>query len=315
MAKWKDLNQFHPLAFANARWNGKTYSIPQTVEVRMINYHKDLFNEVGLDAERPPQSWEDLERAARKLTRVQDKKMTQRGYMWGWSNVNAAQEFGWFLMQNNGKLITDDARKPLFNNSLGIETLQFLNGLYQIAYPAGVASPQTPKGITAFAARQWAMVPGNYSLTKQVSDQAPEILGQVGAFIPRRSLAQKQVALSFINGLGIPSGAKYPDLAFEFIEMLASKEASQAFMSLSGFLSPRKDLASWVQDKYKTLVPWFEALEYIQPWPQVPGALAGYTTLGDEILKVLKGQIPPETALIQAERAQVNLFNDYWGKK
>lgn len=131
--QWDDYEIFHPLSFSNGWWEGNLYSIPQNVELRMINYHKDLFNEAGLDGDRPPQSWEELEAAARRLTRIVDNQMEVRGYMWGWSSINAAQEFGGFLMQNGGKLISDDARTPLFNDALGLETLEFLNELYQIA--------------------------------------------------------------------------------------------------------------------------------------------------------------------------------------
>ena len=310
--QWDEYEMFHPLAFANAWWEGNLYSIPQTVELRMINYHKDLFNEAGLDPERPPQSWEELEAAARRLTRISGNQLEVRGYLWGWSNINAAQEFGGFLMQNGGKLISDDSRKPLFNDALGLETLEFLFRMYEIAYPPGVAGPQPRAGLSAFSARQVAMLPGAPTIVQQVRDQAPEILGQASAFVPRRSPNHEPVALAFINGLGIPAGAQNPDLAFEFIEMLSTAEASKVFMRTGGFVSPRIDLAEWVQETLPEMVPWYMALEYIRPWPQIPGAVAGYTTLGDEILKVLRRQIPPATALILAEQAQANLFNDYW---
>lgn len=60
------------------------------------------------------------------------------------------------------------------------------------------------------------------------------------------------------------------------------------------------------------MVPWFEAMDYIVPWPQIPGGLAGYTTIGDEVVKVIKGEMAPATALERAYDAQVTLINDWW---
>ncbi|MFB3892563.1 MAG: extracellular solute-binding protein [Phycisphaerae bacterium] len=70
---------------------GKIYGIPAIGAVHALLYRKDLFQQAGLDPERPPATWEELMDYARKLTWPQ---RGQFGFMvpggggagWRWSN-------------------------------------------------------------------------------------------------------------------------------------------------------------------------------------------------------------------------------------
>lgn len=49
--------------------DGKVWSFPELVEPSMVlYYHRDLFEEAGLDPDRPPQTWDELIDYARRLT-------------------------------------------------------------------------------------------------------------------------------------------------------------------------------------------------------------------------------------------------------
>jgi len=45
------------------------YMIPYRISVRALMYRKDLFQEVGLDPNQPPRTWDEMERYAERLTR------------------------------------------------------------------------------------------------------------------------------------------------------------------------------------------------------------------------------------------------------
>ncbi|HSE93825.1 MAG TPA: extracellular solute-binding protein, partial [Methylomirabilota bacterium] len=47
--------------------DGKLYSMPYNSSTPILYYNKDAFKKAGLDPEKPPKAWKDLEAAARKL--------------------------------------------------------------------------------------------------------------------------------------------------------------------------------------------------------------------------------------------------------
>ncbi len=47
--------------------DGKLYSMPYNSSTPILYYNKDAFRKAGLDPEKPPKTWKDLESAARKL--------------------------------------------------------------------------------------------------------------------------------------------------------------------------------------------------------------------------------------------------------
>lgn len=316
LEKWENFDLVYPGAWENARWEGKTYSVPFTVDLRLVAYHKDIFAEAGLDPENPPQSWEELETAARLTTKTEGDKVVRRGITLPTrqSSPGVSQRFGHFLIQAGGNLISEDSRRPLFNDDIGRETLEYMKRLYDIGHPPGFVAPEST-GISAFSAQQLAMNPAaSYSTPGNLLKQNPDIVDQLGAFPPRRSPESDPVALAFINGLGIPAASEQPELAWDFMEQLLTHENARAFVELNGYMMPRMDLAEWIQENRPGLVPWFSAMEHVHVWPQIPGGIDGYNTLGNWVARALLGEIAPGIALDQAEKDQQTLFDEYWAE-
>lgn len=316
LEQWENYDRVYPGAWENARWEGKTYSVPFTVDLRLTAYHKDVFLEVGLDPERPPQSWEELETAVRLTTKIDGDTVVRRGvaFSTAMGDAGLAQRFGHLVIQAGGRLISDDARTPLFNDEIGRDALEFMKRLYDLGHPAGYRSPPST-GISAFAAQQIAIeLAASYVTPQNLFTQAPDLVSQLGAYPPRRSSEHPPVALAFINGHGIPAASKQPELAWAYIEHLLTPENARAFVELSGFMMPRRDLAEWIQEHRPALVPWFSAMDHVVAWPQVPGEIRGYTTLSEWIARALLGEVAPGIALQQAEAAQITLFNEYWAE-
>ncbi len=53
---------------ASVTWDGKYYGIPKATNTIALYYNKDMFKAKGLDPNKPPQTWDELVEAARKLT-------------------------------------------------------------------------------------------------------------------------------------------------------------------------------------------------------------------------------------------------------
>jgi multiple sugar transport system substrate-binding protein len=53
-------SDFWPGAMKSTRWKGKTYGVPTNNETMALIWNASIFDQVGLDPEKPPASWDDL---------------------------------------------------------------------------------------------------------------------------------------------------------------------------------------------------------------------------------------------------------------
>lgn len=61
-------DQFFPGVMNMYQWQGKDMAVPFTTDCRILWYNKDIFEEAGLDPEKPPQTWEELVSYANQIT-------------------------------------------------------------------------------------------------------------------------------------------------------------------------------------------------------------------------------------------------------
>lgn len=302
-----EVEAIHPAA-----WNpflGVRYHVPLNLDIRIGAYHKEVFWEAGLDANTPPQSWEEIEEAAKRTTRTSGDNLVRRGWQSATGVIGAAQEFGHFLFQNEGEIISEDLRTFLYNDEKGIETLEFMKRMYEIYQPPGMRFAGG-----SFATQNVAMQLGSYDLYRSILlGSNPDLLDQLGAFFPRRSPETRPVALNFVNGLGIHPQSKHPELAWEFINLFVTEEAAMVFLN-AGILHPRADIADWVMEAHPGIMPWYLAIEYARPWPLEPASAWNppEDSLGERVMQAITGQIPPQAALQEAIRVQQARLVERW---
>src|SRR5690606_4334489 len=56
-----DTSLFWPFTWNETLYEGESYGIPFETDVRVLFWNKNAFRDAGLDPERPPQTWADLE--------------------------------------------------------------------------------------------------------------------------------------------------------------------------------------------------------------------------------------------------------------
>lgn len=61
-------DDYWDFAWEEANYNGKLYALPYDTDTRALWYNKDIFEEAGLDPEKPPQTLAELQEIADKLT-------------------------------------------------------------------------------------------------------------------------------------------------------------------------------------------------------------------------------------------------------
>ena len=109
---------FYPVLIRDNMYNGKLYSLPFNKSTPVLYYNKDLFRAAGLPAV-PPRTWQEFLRYSRQISQ---KLPGTLGYV----GAGTVSDFECFLIQNGGRLLSQDGKKVLFNSQEGITALQFL---------------------------------------------------------------------------------------------------------------------------------------------------------------------------------------------
>lgn len=223
---------FYPAAWDEGTWNGRTYAIPYTVDLRLLYYNRDELVAAGyVDGEgnaRPPQSWSELEEMALALSRQDHRgRLTQAGFLPTVGNGHLYL-YGWL----NGAEFTDATGKPSFADPRIEEALTFmteltekLGGFRQVS-----AFEQTFRFGTGdpFVNGQVIMVVQTSDYLEMLSTFAPDFNWGVAPLpMSDRMVAEGAAPVTWSGGFcyAIPRNARHPELAWELIRWLTSEEA------------------------------------------------------------------------------------------
>lgn len=129
-----DLKDFIPAALGAATVDGKIYGLPYQAEALSMFYNKNAFREVGLDPEKPPQTWTELLASAQKLTRTTANGTRLYGYgiagggPGGQSNtVYRSLPYIWM---NGGDIVSADLKSSPINSPQAVEAVRFYTDMF-----------------------------------------------------------------------------------------------------------------------------------------------------------------------------------------
>lgn len=296
-----DLGQFYEPAVEEMKGaDGKLYGIPMTVDTRIVFYNKDLLAEAGVDAA-SIKTWDDLKEAAVKTTKRDDNgKLVQAGFA-----LSDPGLFNTWILQAGGQMVDTTKNPPVtdFNSEAGKAVLDYWNELlneekvYEIGFEDSFGGDGFKEGKVAMCFNgPWALATLedsgiNYGVIEQPSGRGGDKAAVMGGF-----------------GLVIPSKAKNPDAAWDFIKWWTTKkENGVEFAKTSGNLPANKESAA---DDYfmkdEVLSVFSETMLYATTRTKVPG----YTdveglALRPQLELYVTGDVTAEEAL-SAAQAQGN---------
>ena len=111
----------------NCKWADQFWSYPLPsggVDSSFWLYNKNMMRDAGLDPEKPPTTWQEVEQVIDAVTRIEDGNLETCGL----SGVGSGNFPKW-LYCNNGQYYSDDSRQLLFNQPEGVETLEWMKSL------------------------------------------------------------------------------------------------------------------------------------------------------------------------------------------
>ena len=116
------LRRFYPAFLRDGEIKGRQYAIPFQKSTPIFYYNKAAFREAGLDPERPPQNWTELLEMAKKLTIVRGGEVVR----WGLQIPIDQWLFSAYVMQNGGRINSEDGTRTFLNSPEAVAALQFM---------------------------------------------------------------------------------------------------------------------------------------------------------------------------------------------
>ncbi|SFB20652.1 MULTISPECIES: ABC transporter substrate-binding protein [unclassified Bacillus (in: firmicutes)] len=303
--------QFYPHLWDTVVYKNKTYAVPFNTDTRLLFYNKKAFKEAGLDPNKPPQTWDELEEYAKKLDVKSGNKYERIGFYPLWGNIGAAS---WMTSADEGKGFIDN-NKLNINTPKKVEALEWVMGWQERLGENTVQSFKSEFGseqANPFIAEKVAMWVDVGTFYTQIRDYGKGMEFGV-APIP----SYKEGSGHFADGGGfvaeVPKGAKHPKEAMEFIKYLTGLEA-QKYWAMKNFdnvanieaaEATSKELKGTDQMVYQATV---KNLEKTKMYP-VPVEYPDYNSrINPNIDNALLGKVSAEKALKNAEE-QVEKMN------
>ena len=146
--KW--MEGFFPALMANSRAAGKTWGIPFQRSTILLYWNKSHYRESGLDPEKPPATWQEMQGFAQRLTR---REGGSSGLTTRWGVQIPSSGFPYWLFQglataNGTTLVNASGTQTQFAQRGAVEALQYwldLARVHKVHPPGVVAWGTTPR--------------------------------------------------------------------------------------------------------------------------------------------------------------------------
>jgi multiple sugar transport system substrate-binding protein len=214
-----------------------TFGFPWYLNTGPIFYNKALFQQAGLDPEKPPTTFQELESAALTMAQRTDRKVALLG------QTPSIADFGLYGVE----MMNADGTKFTFNSAKGVELVEMYKRMYDAGGLIAEALTQNYTGSGAkFAAQQTALSPGSaYDLGKFKTD-APSLYANIGITKPITNTGKANM---FVHGVSVPTSSKNKPTALAFGRFVTNAENQLAFSKLATIFPSTK---GGLQDPYFT---------------------------------------------------------------
>ena len=308
------MGEFFPALAGNAVIDNHVYGAPFQNSTPLLYYNADQFKAAGLDPDKPPQTWQELLDAAKKLTVREGERVTRWGVMLP-SNYDYG---GWTLealtMSNGGNYFNQEyGGEVYYDTPTMLGALTFWSDLankYKV-HPTG--ETKAPAITTAFLGGQASMMilsTGSLTFVRTNAKFPFKV-----AFVPRN--VHNQVPIgggSLVQPVGLDDARR--KAGWTLIKYLTSPEKSGWWSRATGYFAP--NMAAYEQPEMKDFMsenPDAETavkqLAYARPWFATYKTVAVRKALEDQLQAVLSGKIQPKAALVQAQKEADEIMRPY----
>jgi sn-glycerol 3-phosphate transport system substrate-binding protein len=237
-----DLSDFEPNILNYYKMDGQLNSMPFNSSNPVLYYNKTAFQEVGLDPNKPPKTWAEVEEYAQKLTKKgSDGKAERYGMsmaIYGWFfEQYMANQGGLYANNSNGR--KERATEAVFNKAEGAKFVDWWKKGVDAGY-MGNFGRKTADTQAAFTAGKTAMFIDSTAVLRGLVDGAKDKFEVGAAELPKTEGAPGGVV---IGGGSMWIMKDQPEAkqkaAWEFIKFVADPKTQATWHTATGYFPIR----------------------------------------------------------------------------
>jgi multiple sugar transport system substrate-binding protein len=311
------MDDYYPGAVERTIWHGDYYGIPFNMDTRGLWWNKDLFEQAGLDPEKPPKTWDELYAACEKLNKTSDDPAEEvMGFL---PRYDQAMYYS-FIYQNGGRVqsLEMECKPPelLFDSENGKQALEFmkrlvdLNGGYE--NQEAFNSSFTGAANDAFYMGQLAMMYTGPWRLPDIRKYVPEM--NWGLDIePIGPMADGPTTLVGGFEVSIPKLSKSYDAAWELLKLLGTLDVqipmSKAAGNTPGHKVPDDDPYLTQDDKVAFFV---KAGEWGASFPEAPWSFPLFFAVGQDAVDEVFTEVKTVDEALADARVKVQAEINRW---
>lgn len=264
------------------------YSMPFNSSTPVMYYNKDAFEEAGLDAETPPETYEAVEEAGRAITESNPdmKGFSLQAYGWLWEQLLANQ--GAQLLNNeNGR--ESAATEIGWSDEQGLSILQWVENMVNDGTFANYGT-NGDNMAAGFLAGDVAMYMQSSASVREVVDNADFEVGV--AFIPHPEGTEREGVVIGGASLWMMNGAPEEEqqAAWEFMKYLQQPEVQAEWHVNTGYfaINPaayEEEIAVQAHEETPQLQVTIDQLQSTTPSNATQGALGNFLPEGRQVVE------------------------------
>jgi sn-glycerol 3-phosphate transport system substrate-binding protein len=315
----KDFNasDLLPLYQDNFKYKGQNYAVAREVSIIVGYYNKQLFQQNGLDPEKPPETYDQFRDFAKRTTKA---GATPQESFWGFDPYEySTREFVFLwpflhMKRFGADFWNKDKTAVVLNTPAHIEAMQLFVDMIQkdrSTVPPGVSVPQSTSGGKTGKVAMWEQGTWDIPLIPQ---QSPDI--KFGVFLWPKKVNQGHVPLA--GSTAMTKAAKDPDATWEFIKWWNTPESQIGWYLNAGGNAPSRK-SSYGKTPISDNPIWKPLLTAITTGNGNPRPmLERYTELAETTItpvwmKAFMGQLAAKDALDESTRAATTFWQGIGG--
>lgn len=245
-------DQLSPAHLKVATVDDRIYGLPFSGDASLLLWNKDLFRQAGLDPDKGPTTWAEIEEDAKAISQLGDE--TYGYYFSGNCGGCSIFTFAPLIWASGGDILQDDGRTATLDSEESVAAIDFYRGMVNEGLvPAGSQTDSGSNFFAAFANGNIGISPSGSFAIGALNNQYPDLDYGV-TYLPGKDGGYS----SFAGGDNIVVSAGTDDSklpAIEaFIEFAYSLEG-QKILTQNGAVPVRGDLAeealAGLDDRYQ----------------------------------------------------------------
>ncbi len=259
-----NINDYFKQAVDTVTVDGKIYQLPVFFSPVVLYYNKSMFDSKGVPYPNRDWKWEDLLKAALKLTKSDTKKVEDMRY--GFLVLPWFSRWPMWVWQNGGDIFNSDFTRCLLNQPPAVEAITFLHDLIYKHHVSPTVTQSEEMGADEL------FVNGNLAMIMSTRFQIARYR-TIRAFkwdVAEPPYKKQRATILAVGGNCVSSHSKHKKLAWEFAKFLASEEAQIEMCKLQNLVPTLKKVANSEHFITPKIPPehdevFIKALEYARP--------------------------------------------------